>query len=68
MSPIYAGVSLSSAFYILSTSRAWIRLIPEKEAFGIFLERDLAAMLVFMTKSKSAMHHPDAGVLGKFLV
>nr|WP_264810112.1 hypothetical protein [Acetobacter orleanensis] len=27
-----------------------------------------AALLIFATNRKSAMHHPDAGVLGKFLV
>ncbi|GBQ09101.1 recombinase family protein [Acetobacter cerevisiae] len=45
-----------------------IRLIPEKDELGIFLEGDLAAMLGFATNKKNAMHHPDAGVLNKFLV
>ncbi|KXV19037.1 hypothetical protein AD933_02350, partial [Acetobacter malorum] len=43
-------------------------LIPEKDELGIFLEGDLAAMLVFATNRKNAMHHPDAGVLNKFLM
>ncbi|KXV23391.1 recombinase family protein, partial [Gluconobacter japonicus] len=45
-----------------------IRLIPENGELGIFLEGDLAAMLGFASNRKSAMHHPDAGVLDKFLV
>lgn len=53
---------------ILYASCAWIRLVPEKDELGIFLERDLAAMLVFATNKKNAIHHPDAGVLDKFLV
>ncbi|MCG4274960.1 hypothetical protein, partial [Acetobacter senegalensis] len=35
---------------------------------SIFLEGDLAAMLIFATNKKSAMHHPDADVLSKFLL
>ncbi|GAL97029.1 DNA resolvase [Acetobacter tropicalis NRIC 0312] len=45
-----------------------IRLIPENGALGIFLEGDLAAMLVFATNKKNATHHPDAGVLSRFMV
>ncbi|GEM16799.1 hypothetical protein [Gluconobacter oxydans] len=45
-----------------------IKLIPENRKLGIFLEGDLAAMLSFATNKKNAMHHPDAGVLEKFLV
>ncbi|KXV61366.1 resolvase, partial [Acetobacter tropicalis] len=45
-----------------------IRLIPEKDELGIFLEGDLAAMLIFATNKKNVMHHPGAGVLNKFLV
>ncbi|MEJ5118883.1 recombinase family protein [Gluconobacter cerinus] len=45
-----------------------IKLIPENGELGIFLEGDLAAMLGFATNRKNAMHHPDAGVLEKFLV
>ncbi len=45
-----------------------IKLIPENGELAIFLEGDLAAMLVFATNKKNAMHHPDAGVLDKFLV
>ncbi|KXV76927.1 hypothetical protein [Acetobacter cerevisiae] len=45
-----------------------IRLIPESGALAIFLEGDLAAILGFAKNRKSAMHHPDAGVLDKFLV
>ncbi|MCP1203914.1 recombinase family protein [Acetobacter oryzoeni] len=45
-----------------------IRLIPENGTLGIFLEGDLAAMLGFATNKKNATHHPDAGVLNKFLV
>ncbi|MPQ75193.1 recombinase family protein [Acetobacter senegalensis] len=45
-----------------------IRLIPEKDELAIFLEGDLAAMLSFASNRKNAMHHPDAGVLNKFLV
>ncbi|KXV61557.1 hypothetical protein AD947_00525, partial [Acetobacter tropicalis] len=45
-----------------------IRLIPENGELAIFLEGDLAAMLVFATNKKNAMHHPDAGVLSKFLM
>ncbi|MCG0999353.1 recombinase family protein [Acetobacter persici] len=45
-----------------------IRLIPENGVLGIFLEGDLAAMLIFATNKKNAEHHPDAGVLDKFLV
>ncbi|OUL65364.1 resolvase [Acetobacter senegalensis] len=45
-----------------------IRLLPENGMLGIFLEGDLAAMLVFATNKKNAMHHPDAGVLDKFLM
>ncbi|MFT8898420.1 MAG: hypothetical protein ABF968_15910 [Acetobacter sp.] len=45
-----------------------IRLIPEGAELAIFLEGDLAAMLVFATNKKNAMHHPDAGVLNRFLV
>ncbi|MCG4253720.1 recombinase family protein [Acetobacter senegalensis] len=45
-----------------------IRLIPENGVLGIFLEGDLAAMLSFASNKKNAEHHPDAGVLNKFLV
>ncbi|MFT8327434.1 recombinase family protein [Gluconobacter oxydans] len=45
-----------------------IRLIPENGELGIFLEGDLAAMLGFATNKKNTLRHPDAGVLGKFLV
>lgn len=45
-----------------------LKLIPENEELGIFLEGDLAAMLGFASNRKNAMHHPDAGVLEKFLV
>ena len=46
-----------------------IKLIPENGELGIFLEGDLAAMLGFAVHNKkNAMHHPDAGVLEKFLV
>lgn len=45
-----------------------IKLIPQNGELGIFLEGDLAAMLGFASNRKSAMHHPDAGVLSKFLV
>ncbi|WP_212376073.1 recombinase family protein [Acetobacter persici] len=47
---------------------ARIKLIPENGELAIFLEGDLAAMLVFATNKKNAEHHPDAGVLNKFLV
>lgn len=45
-----------------------IKLIPENGELGIFLEGDLAAMLGFASNRKNAMHHPDAGVLDRFLV
>ncbi|MCX2562300.1 recombinase family protein [Acetobacter farinalis] len=45
-----------------------IRLIPENGELAIFLEGDLAAMLGFATNKKNATHHPDTGVLNKFLV
>ena len=46
-----------------------ICLIPENGELEIFLEGDLAAMLGFAVHNKkNAMHHPDAGVLEKFLV
>ncbi|GBQ11766.1 recombinase family protein [Acetobacter cibinongensis] len=45
-----------------------IRLIPENGVLGIFLEGDLAAMLSFASNKKNAEHHPDAGVLNKFLM
>lgn len=45
-----------------------ICLIPEKDELGIFLEGDFAAMLSFASNRKNAEHHPDAGVLNKFLV
>ncbi|MDN7350151.1 recombinase family protein, partial [Acetobacter senegalensis] len=44
-----------------------IKLIPENGELAIFLEGDLAAMLDFASNKKNAMHHPDAGVLNKFL-
>ncbi|KXV66025.1 resolvase, partial [Acetobacter orleanensis] len=45
-----------------------ICLIPENGVLGIFLEGDLAAMLIFASNKKNAEHHPDAGVLSKFLM
>ncbi|WP_215755295.1 hypothetical protein [Acetobacter sp. P5B1] len=45
-----------------------IRLISEKDELGIFLEGKLVAMLGFATDRKNAMHHPDTGVLNKFLM
>lgn len=46
-----------------------IKLIPENGELGIFLEGDLAAMRGFAVHNKkSALRHPDAGVLDRFLV
>ncbi|WP_264820928.1 recombinase family protein [Acetobacter malorum] len=45
-----------------------IKLIPENGELAIFLEGDLVSMLAFATNRKNAMHHPDAGVLDKFLM
>ncbi|WP_264802276.1 hypothetical protein, partial [Acetobacter indonesiensis] len=43
-----------------------ICLILENGVLGIFLEGDLAAMLIFASNKKNAEHHPDAGVFSKF--
>ncbi|NVN10371.1 recombinase family protein [Nguyenibacter vanlangensis] len=44
-----------------------IKLIPQDGELAIFLEGDLAAILMFSSNKKNAASHPDRGVLQSFV-